>query len=329
MSDLTGQRRSAADWRAYDRANLVIVALLAALCAVSWWNWRGQTPAAARSGERAGGTPLELYAARGWVRLTGAVPDEPAHQALLRGAATAFGEDRVIDQLVVRGDAPALAWLPRAGELFISLRASVEPTGVRIDGGQVTLSGTVPQEFMVAGLEAQARQWFGPAARIDNLLKARASAEAASAPPPVAADSAPQPAASVPSLGAATTIAAAASGADNKLCAQLAQGVAIAFVPGQPQLAPEGQRHLAEVARCLGGSEQWRVGGHTDANGPEARNLQLTQARAEQVVAQLVSLGIAADRLQAQGHGSTQPLGDNRTREGRLANRRISFERAP
>ncbi|MGB0811941.1 MAG: OmpA family protein [Flavobacteriaceae bacterium] len=39
----------------------------------------------------------------------------------------------------------------------------------------------------------------------------------------------------------------------------------------------------------------------------------------------LVRAGISPDRLSIAGYGSSQPLGDNNTREGRAQNRRVDF----
>lgn len=66
--------------------------------------------------------------------------------------------------------------------------------------------------------------------------------------------------------------------------------------------------------------------GHTDANGPESWNVQVSEARARAVAAQLVSRGVAAERLITEGRGSQSPLADNNTVQGRAQNRRIEFE---
>lgn len=68
-----------------------------------------------------------------------------------------------------------------------------------------------------------------------------------------------------------------------------------------------------------------RVEGHTDSQGDDAHNLDLSQRRAQSVVAYLVKKGVAAERLTAQGFGETAPIADNRTNKGRAANRRVVF----
>jgi outer membrane protein OmpA-like peptidoglycan-associated protein len=67
------------------------------------------------------------------------------------------------------------------------------------------------------------------------------------------------------------------------------------------------------------------IEGHTDSQGNEAVNAELSSARAESVRAALVAKGVAADRLTAVGFGESQPIADNATTEGRAANRRVVF----
>ena len=68
------------------------------------------------------------------------------------------------------------------------------------------------------------------------------------------------------------------------------------------------------------------VEGHTDADGAAAFNQDLSQKRADAVVAYLVSRGVNADNVTAIGYGETQPIASNDTQEGMAANRRIEFK---
>ena len=68
-----------------------------------------------------------------------------------------------------------------------------------------------------------------------------------------------------------------------------------------------------------------RVEGHTDSQGDDAYNLELSQRRAQAVVDYLVGKGVDRARLQAKGFGEARPLADNRTRDGRAENRRVVF----
>ena len=67
------------------------------------------------------------------------------------------------------------------------------------------------------------------------------------------------------------------------------------------------------------------VAGHTDSQGSNKSNLDLSQRRAESVKAYLVSKGVDANRLSPKGYGENRPTGTNETAEGRADNRRVEF----
>jgi len=66
------------------------------------------------------------------------------------------------------------------------------------------------------------------------------------------------------------------------------------------------------------------VRGYADSTGSQAYNLQLTQHRAETVMHYMQSHGLS-NRMSAKGFGKEDPIADNATREGRLANRRVEL----
>ncbi|MDB4308266.1 OmpA family protein, partial [Gammaproteobacteria bacterium] len=66
------------------------------------------------------------------------------------------------------------------------------------------------------------------------------------------------------------------------------------------------------------------IEGHTDAQGADNLNMQLSQERADAVRQYLIAnLGLDPKRVQAIGYGKNRPIASNETTEGRAQNRRI------
>ncbi len=68
------------------------------------------------------------------------------------------------------------------------------------------------------------------------------------------------------------------------------------------------------------------VEGHTDSEGADDLNLQLSQARADAVAGYYAAGGIDPARITATGIGEVEPVASNDTAEGRARNRRVEFE---
>ena len=102
----------------------------------------------------------------------------------------------------------------------------------------------------------------------------------------------------------------------------------IFFATDSYELEKESKTELSKV---LGFMEQnadvkMEIGAHTDSQGAEAYNQELSQNRAKAVVEFLVGKGIPKERLVWKGYGESKPVGDNSTEEGRALNRRITFK---
>ncbi len=100
------------------------------------------------------------------------------------------------------------------------------------------------------------------------------------------------------------------------------------FASGRATIQQSSNRLLDNVATALKLAPdvtKVEVGGHTDSSGDDAKNLKLSQDRAQAVVDRLVKHGVEAERLIAKGYGETKPIGDNETKEGKEANRRVEF----
>src|SRR5215831_14393312 len=99
------------------------------------------------------------------------------------------------------------------------------------------------------------------------------------------------------------------------------------FDTGKATLQPASQEQLTTIADILKAYPQVkiRIGGYTDNTGDPAANVQLSQQRADNVMAELTRLGVDPARMNAKGYGDENPVADNSTEEGRQRNRRISL----
>ena len=85
---------------------------------------------------------------------------------------------------------------------------------------------------------------------------------------------------------------------------------------------------ISEIAQTLKENPTVRIKiiGHTDSDGDDAKNLDLSRRRALSVKNTLVNqFGIDASRIQTDGKGETEPLAPNTTSESKAKNRRVEF----
>jgi outer membrane protein OmpA-like peptidoglycan-associated protein len=99
----------------------------------------------------------------------------------------------------------------------------------------------------------------------------------------------------------------------------------VVFETGKADLKPGAADRLRPLAQYLQANPnvQVRIDGHTDAQGSDAMNQQLSEARAGAVRSALASMGVDQARIQAVGHGKADPVADNKTEAGRQQNRRV------
>ncbi|MDH5345012.1 MAG: OmpA family protein [Gammaproteobacteria bacterium] len=106
------------------------------------------------------------------------------------------------------------------------------------------------------------------------------------------------------------------------------RGRRIEFEPEDANLGTAAKPLLDELIQIAADCPDARIEiiGHTDSSGVEAANTALSQARANAVLAYLVSGGIAVARIDARGVGSSVPLTDESSAPARRINRRIEIE---
>jgi outer membrane protein OmpA-like peptidoglycan-associated protein len=105
----------------------------------------------------------------------------------------------------------------------------------------------------------------------------------------------------------------------------------IQFAWDSEQLDSTAANQLDEVVKKLSFSlekkdlKSIKIDGHASSEGQVHHNDKLSQRRADSVLEYLVSHGVPREKLTAVGHGSKEPVADNKTEDGRVLNRRAEF----
>jgi len=208
-----------------------------------------------------------------------------ASAAATTAATTATTEATTTTAAAADIDAAVQAAL-KAADLGSGITATVGPDGV------VTLSGTVETEEAKAAAEAAMAAVAGVTGVVNEI------------------------AVTPPGGGAA-------AGTDLNDTLQLAP---VNFNYLSARITPAAGAVLDEVVAYLQANPvNVEIQGHTDDDGPENKNQELSQARADSVKAYLVAKGIDANRLSTVGFGESKPKVPNDSLENKAINRRIEF----
>ncbi|HEY5712172.1 MAG TPA: OmpA family protein [Allosphingosinicella sp.] len=103
----------------------------------------------------------------------------------------------------------------------------------------------------------------------------------------------------------------------------------LAFESGSARLTPAAEAQARVFAQSLQlpqlVSMRFRIEGHTDSVGNRARNLELSQRRAQTVADILFNAGVARNRIEVRGYGQDRPIPG--TRASASENRRVEAVR--
>lgn len=102
----------------------------------------------------------------------------------------------------------------------------------------------------------------------------------------------------------------------------------ILFDSGSDNIKPQSYGIIRQISQVLMQDESINLNiiGHTDADGTDAVNLKLSKDRAAAVRQALIDIyKISGDRLVTDGKGESEPVGDNKTPDGKAQNRRVEF----
>jgi len=103
---------------------------------------------------------------------------------------------------------------------------------------------------------------------------------------------------------------------------------AILFDTGKSKLKAASEKDLSEFAAVLKQYPETNivVEGHTDNVGKKTKNKKLSETRADSVIGYLDTQGVVRARMTSVGYADDRPVGDNKTDEGRQANRRVEIQ---
>lgn len=102
----------------------------------------------------------------------------------------------------------------------------------------------------------------------------------------------------------------------------------ILFDSGSANIQPQSMGIIRQISQVLQqeSSMNLKIVGHTDSDGTDATNRDLSKRRAQAVKNALVSIyNIDTSRLQSDGKGESEPVADNSTPDGKAQNRRVEF----
>ena len=232
--------------------------------------------------------------------------------------------------------------IPFVDGISIDFTAPVPPAEpivtFTVDGGVVTLTGTVADEATRAAVVSEAGRLFGAGNIVDELTVGEVGPGALQlvgrVPEARRADIEAGMADLASSLGLEladgfeyTELYADQAALQDEL-ATLTADIQINFASGSsalPSDAPAQLDALVDAINAAPAGVLVGVEGHTDDQGDAGSNQALSEARAQAVADYLIGQGVDAERLRAVGNGESQPIADNGTAEGRAANRRIEF----
>jgi OOP family OmpA-OmpF porin len=227
--------------------------------------------------------------------LSGYVPDDNVHAAILGSASRKFFSEKVVDKLKTSVGAPygfVNAVIPALGVL-----SRLSTATLVVSDREVKIVGDALYDAAAAQIKVGLPKEFPK----DWQVKADISVKPASAP------------------------------VDGSVCQQLFKDLLskaqIRFLTNRATIDSDSAGlldHLIETAlRCP--NAHIEIAGHSDSDGDEAANQVLSERRAKAVLDYFVKAGLPADRFTAVGYGSSQPVASNDTDKGKAQNRRIEF----
>ncbi|PSD38570.1 OmpA family protein [Acinetobacter radioresistens] len=224
------------------------------------------------------------------VVVEGVVPNEASKQAILMRMQSVYGANQVIDKIQVRPVAAPNGWSDSVARVITPELKKVRQGQLRVRGTQIELNGKVSHPNEIQPTTANFQMLIQQPYRFNAQLSVNQ--------------------------------------AEQKIIDDALKNRIVEFESGSAVLTAAGRQILEEMAVALHkvGGKKVKIIGHTDSSGDGNKNFLLSQERAMAVRNYLIAKNIKAENLSTEGMGSSKPVADNTTAEGRKKNRRIEFE---
>lgn len=220
----------------------------------------------------------------------GVVPNEASKYVILNKMYAVYGDDQVIDKIKVKPVSAPNGWSDSVTKIITADLKKVKQGKLSVRATQVELTGKMLNQNDIQPTTANFQNMIQAPYRLNIQLSANQ--------------------------------------AEQKIIDDALKNRIIEFESGSVILAASGTKILDEMAVALNkvAGKKVKIIGHTDSSGSPAKNLILSQERAAAVKKYLTEKNVPTDYLTVEGLGSTQPVADNTTVDGRKKNRRIEFE---
>ena len=220
----------------------------------------------------------------------GTVPNNSSKQAILAKLYSTYGQENVVDRIQIRQVVAPTDWSNIVSDVINEDLKKVKQGTLTVKGSDIQLMGKVSNSYEIQ----DTTETFKGLTPANYRLNAQLSVNQT----------------------------------EQKIIDAALKNRIIEFKSGSSVLATSGIQILDEMVSALNKvrGKKIRIIGHTDSSGDTNKNLILSQQRAESVKAYLIAKNIPVHLLTTKGSGSSKPVADNATAEGRKRNRRIEFE---
>jgi len=254
----------------------------------------------------------------GRVSLGGRLESQASIDTVVNAANETYGNDNVINELIISGEVKTANWLAASAGLLPTL-AGMKTAQLNISDSKSLLTAEVKSHGDRLVLVQQARKLLGR--NLDAKIAVLESLE-----PGVAQDNAAKP--QITAIPENPALKACQAKLDREM-----EDKKILFGSNTAELEASSHSLLNQIIIVLeeGCDEvvsvsKLTIAGHTDSQGDDRYNLALSQRRADAVKTYIVNAATDVGLISSVGYGESQPVESNDTDKGRTQNRRIEFK---